>query len=80
MANIDEYIRQIEQAEYGEEVRSSIVNSLKKVNDDNESYAALKQEVVAAKDSVDEQVAAFDAKVTAANTAISNLQFDNQGH
>lgn len=74
MANIDEYIRQIEQAEYGEEVRSSIVNSLKKVNDDNESYAALKQEVVAAKDSVDEQVAAFDAKVTAAETAISNLQ------
>lgn len=74
MANIDEYIRQIEQAEYGEEVRSSIVNSLKKVNDDNESYAALKQEVIAAKDSVDEQVAAFDAKVTAANTAISNLQ------
>ena len=74
MANIDEYIRQIEQAEYGEEVRSSIVNSLKKVNDDNESYAALKQEVVAAKDSVDKQVAAFDAKVTAAETAISNLQ------
>lgn len=73
MANIDEYIRQIEQAEYGEEVRSSIVNALKKVNDDNESYTDLKNEVVAAKDSVDEQVVAFDAKVTAAEQATADL-------
>lgn len=73
MANIDEYIRQIEQAEYGEEVRSSIVNAIKKVNDDNESYADLKKEVIAAKDAVDEQVVAFDAKVTAAEQATADL-------
>ncbi|MDO4333069.1 MAG: hypothetical protein Q4C58_10350 [Eubacteriales bacterium] len=74
MANIDPYIKQIQEAEYGEEVRSSIINALEKVNGDNESYQDLKNEVIAAKDSVDEQVAAFDAKVTAAETAISNLQ------
>ena len=73
MANIDEYIRQIEQAEYGEEVRSSIVNALKKVNDDNESYIGLKNEVIAAKDAVDEQVAAFDDKVKAAEQITANL-------
>lgn len=65
MANIDEYIRQIEQAEYGEEVRSSIVNALKKVNDDNNSYADIKKEIIAAKDAVDDQVDAFDDKVVA---------------
>lgn len=73
MANIDEYIRQIEQAEYGEEVRSSIVNALKKVNDDNNSYADIKKEIIAAKDAVDDQVDAFDGKVTAAQTVIKNL-------
>lgn len=73
MANIDTYIQQIKNATYGEEVRSSIINALEKVNDDNESYADLKADVIAAKDSVDEQVAAFDAKVTAAEQATANL-------
>lgn len=73
MANIDEYIRQIEQAEYGEEVRSSIVNALKKVNDDNNSYADIKKEIIAAKDAVDDQVVAFDNKVIAAQSIIKNL-------
>lgn len=73
MANIDEYVRQIEQAEYGEEVRSSIVNALKKVNDDNNSYADLKKEVIAAKDAVDDQVAAFDGKVSAAQQVTADL-------
>lgn len=73
MANIDEYIRQIEQAEYGEEVRSSIVNALKKVNDDNESYIDLKKEVVKAKDFVDECVVTFDDKVKAAEKITANL-------
>lgn len=74
MANIDEYIRQIEQAEYGEEVRSSIVNALKKVNDDNNSYADIKKDVIAAKDAVEDQVAAFDGKVTAAQAVVKALQ------
>ena len=73
MANIDEYIRQIEQAEYGEEVRSSIVNALKKVNDDNNSYGDIKKEILSAKDAIDDQVVAFDNKVTAAQSIIKNL-------
>lgn len=73
MANIDPYIKQIQDAVYGEEVRSSIINALVKVNDDNESYQQLKQDVVAAKDDVDRQVSAFDAKVAAAQTTITNL-------
>lgn len=44
MANIQPYIDQIQNAVYGEEVRSSIVNALVKVNDDNDSYADLKKE------------------------------------
>lgn len=73
MANIDPYIKQIQDAVYGEEVRSSIINALQKVNDDNESYQQLKQDVIAAKDDVDSQVSAFDDKVAAAQTAITNL-------
>lgn len=73
MANIDPYIKQIQDAVYGEEVRGSIINALRKVNDDNESYQQLKQDVIAAKDDVDSQVSAFDAKVAAAQTAITNL-------
>ena len=45
MANIQPYIDQILNAVYGEEVRSSIVNALEKVNDDNNSYSDLKKEV-----------------------------------
>ena len=74
MANIDPYIEQIQNAVYGEEVRSSIINSLKKVNDDNESYAALKKDVIAAKDTVVEQVSEFDAKVSAAKATITALE------
>lgn len=74
MANITPYIEQIQNAVYGEEVRSSIINALEKVNDDNESYQALKEEVIAAKDDVDEQVTAFDAKVTAAKEATTALE------
>lgn len=74
MANITPYIEQIQNAVYGEEVRSSIINALEKVNDDNESYQALKEEVIAAKDDVDSQVAAFDVKVKAAEDAIAALE------
>lgn len=73
MANIDEYIRQIEQAEYGEEVRGSIVNALKKVNDDNNSYENIKKEILNAKDAIDDQVIAFDNKVAVAQTIMKNL-------
>lgn len=74
MANIDEYIKQIQQAQYGEEVRGSIVNALKKVNDDNNSYVAIKKEVVAAKDIVEEKANAAKETLTAlqASTQIAN--------
>ena len=74
MANIQPYIDQILNAVYGEEVRSSIVNALEKVNDDNNSYADLKKEVIAAKDAVDEDVDAVQQKLNAASTALTNLQ------
>lgn len=74
MANIQPYIDQILNAVYGEEVRSSIVNALERVNDDNNSYADLKKEVIAAKDAVDKAVDAVQQKLNAASTALTNLQ------
>ena len=74
MANIQPYIDQILNAVYGEEVRSSIVNALEKVNDDNNSYVDLKKEVIAAKDAVDKDVDAVQQKLNAASTALTNLQ------
>ena len=74
MANIQPYIDNIQNAVYGEEVRSSIVNALVKVNDDNDSYADLKKEVIAAKDAVDEDVDKVQQKINAASTALTNLQ------
>lgn len=74
MANIQPYIDQILNAVYGEEVRSSIVNALEKVNDDNNSYADLKKEVIAAKDAVDKDVDAVQQKLNAVLAALTNLQ------
>ena len=74
MANIQPYIDQILNAVYGEEVRSSIVNALERVNDDNNSYADLKKEVIVAKDAVDKDVDAVQQKLNAASTALTNLQ------
>ena len=74
MANIQPYIDQILNAVYGEEVRSSIVSALEKVNDDNNSYADLKKEVIAAKDAVDKDVDAVQQKLNAESTALTNLQ------
>lgn len=73
MANISTYISQIQNAVYGEEVRSSIINALEKINDDNESYQDLKDEVIAAKDNVEDEVKSFDAKLTAAEQVITDL-------
>lgn len=74
MANIQPYIDQILNAVYGEEVRSSFVNALEKVNDDNNSYADLKKEVIAAKDAVDKNVDAVQQKLNAALAALTDLQ------
>ena len=73
MANIKPYIDEIANAVYGEEVRSSIINALNKVNDDNNSYQDIKNQIVASKDDVNEAVAEFDAKVASAQDATTAL-------
>jgi len=73
MANIKSYTDEIANAVYGEEVRSSIINALNKVNDDNNSYQDIKNQIVASKDDVNEAVAEFDAKVASAQDATSAL-------
>lgn len=73
MANIKPYTDEIANAVYGEEVRSSIINALNKVNDDNNSYQDIKNQIVASKDDVNEAVAEFDAKVASAQDATTAL-------
>lgn len=45
MANIKIYLDKISDAQFGEEVRSAIYEAIKKVNDDNELYQSLKDEM-----------------------------------
>ena len=73
MANIKPYTDKIANAVYGEEVRSSIINALNKVNDDNNSYQDIKNQILASKDDVNEAVAEFDAKVASAQDATTAL-------
>jgi hypothetical protein len=73
MVNIKPYTDEIANAVYGEEVRSSIINALNKVNDDNNSYQDIKNQIVASKDDVNEAVAEFDAKVASAQDATTAL-------
>ena len=73
MANIKPYTDEIANAVYGEEVRSSIINALNKVNNDNNSYQDIKNQIVASKDDVNEAVAEFDAKVASAQDAKTAL-------
>lgn len=73
MANIKPYTDEIANAVYGEEVRSSIINALNKVNDDNNSYQDIKNQIVASKDDVNKAVAEFDAKVASTQDATTAL-------
>ena len=73
MANIKPYTDEIANAVYGEEVRSSIINALIKINDDNNSYQDIKNQILASKDDVNEAVAEFDAKVASAQDATTAL-------
>lgn len=73
MANIKPYTDEIANAVYGEEVRSSIINALNKVNNDNNSYQDIKNQILASKDDVNEAVAEFDAKVASAHDATTAL-------
>lgn len=70
MADVKTYTDQIANAVYGEEVRSSIINALNKVNDDNNSYQDIKNQVIAAQN----QVIAAQNKVIAAQNKVQEAQ------
>ena len=74
MANIKEYTDAIKNAVYGEQVRGSIINALNKVNDDNNSYAAIKTSIEATKTAVDNTVAQFNQTVEDATEAVQAQQ------
>ena len=88
MADISPYTNRIANAVYGEEVRSSIIDALNKVNDDNNSYQEIKDEITADKEHIDEVVedfgdmvsdaqavkTALDAAISSANTAKTQLE------
>ena len=84
MANIKPYLDNIANAEYGEDVRGSLINALIKVNDDNDSYNDLKEEVIAARDDINDQVDQFDDKMKSASEISKKLEEDtasgNQTH
>lgn len=74
MANIKEYTDAIKNAVYGEQVRGSIINALNKVNDDNNSYAAIKTSIEATKTAVDVTVARFNQTAEDATEAVQAQQ------
>lgn len=74
MANIKPYTDAIQTAVYGEQVRSSIIDALTKVNDDNNSYIDIKNDIIDAKDDVDEKYASFNTVYEEAKTTKSQLQ------
>lgn len=74
MADIAAYTDQIAKAIYGEEVRSSIIGALNKVNDDNNSYQQIKTIVEQHAAEIDTYVQQFDGKVQSAQAATSALE------
>lgn len=74
MANIKEYTDAIKNAVYGEQVRGSIINALNRVNDDNNSYAAIKTSIEATKTAVDDTVAQFNQTAEDATEAVQAQQ------
>lgn len=74
MANIKEYTDAIKNAVYGEQVRGSIINALNRVNDDNNSYAAIKTSIEATKTAVDDTVARFNQTAEDATEAVQAQQ------
>ena len=74
MANIQQYLQAIMDAVYGEEVRGSIHDAIKKVNDDNESYIAIKEEIKGTAASIEKDV--DSAKQSAADAAAAAKRAD----
>lgn len=87
MADISQEVEQLRNAVYGEEVRGAFISCMEKINDDNESYQAIKESVDASAEKVEQQVEEIDtkteevegsiaqltAKITEANTSKTNL-------
>lgn len=76
MANIQPYINAIQNAVYGEEVRGSICNALTVVNDDNNSYAQIKQDILDAKAELEEEMDDFSDVLAEAKTVKTSLESD----
>jgi hypothetical protein len=74
MADIKEYTDQIASAVYGEEVRGSIIGALNKVNDDNESYSALKEEVTQMHDAVEADYSSIQQIETNMQGMVTDVQ------
>lgn len=75
--DITSYVNKIKNAVYGRDVRSSIVSAITKINDDNNKYDALKQEVITARDTtVSTSKKAIDA-VNNAKSLISQAETKN---
>ena len=63
MGDISQYTQRIKRAVYGEEVRNSIIDALDVVNDDNNSYQQIKDEITQDKQDIDNTVEEFDGLV-----------------
>ena len=63
MGDISQYTQRIKRAVYGEEVRDSIIDALDVVNDDNNSYQQIKDEIAQDKQDIDNTVEEFDGLV-----------------
>ena len=75
MADIKQYTDQIKNAVYGEEVRDSIIGALEKVNDDNNSYQDIKDQITSDKEAIDRQVENFGDMVADVAFAYELLHF-----
>lgn len=66
MANIDEYLQQIQSARYGEQVRGSIVNAIEAINDVCDENVTQVQTIA------NQATTAKNTAVSAKNTAVSS--------
>ena len=73
MANISSYLNAISEAILGEEVRTSIINAIAAINDDNESYQQIKADIHTDKEAIDSQVAIFSTLVMQATTLQNSI-------
>jgi len=71
MPNLDQEIHRFLTAKFGADVRDAFVSCVRKIHDENEGYAQLKNETVAAAELVERQSEAMRQSVEAAQTIAS---------